>query len=251
MNTDFRNRVVLPIVLPLAVLVGIAAVVGTLAAIFLFSPRNVGLTTAVVVAAGFMVAFSLANAVDEEHMTIGRRAVIGAVALLPLLGGAAAALWAVNGGVPEDELSETLPWYYEPVLSAPEGALVGAKNSENFCVFEDPENQTADTCTDTQEVTFPAQPDAGAYAFIFNNVQSGVPHNFQIFELADEGGEPAPGTLLFGVAEGSTVINGVESITYSAEPNQYEEGEQFYYNCVVHPVMEGVLTIGPPAGEGA
>lgn len=250
MNTDFRNRVVLPIVLPLAVLVGIAAVVGTLAAIFLFSPRTVGLTTAVVVAAGFMVAFSLANAVEEGHMTLGRRAVIGAVALLPLLGGAAAALWAVNGGVPEDELSETLPWYYEPELSAPEGALVGAKNAENFCVFEDPENQTADTCTDTQEVTFPAQPEAESFAFIFNNVQAGVPHNFQIFELADEGGEPAPGALLFGVAEGSTVITGEAEITYSASPNDYEQGAQFYYNCVVHPVMAGVLTIGEPAAEG-
>ncbi len=247
MNTDFRNRVVLPIVLPLAVLVGIAAVVGLLATIFLFSPRTVGLTTAVVVAAGFMVAFSLANAVDEEHMTVGRRAVIGAVALLPLLGGGAAALWAVNGGVPEDELSETLPWYYEPVASAPEGALVGAKNSENFCVFEDPENQSADTCTDTQEVTFPAQPEAATFAFVFNNVQSAVPHNFQIFELAEEDGAPAPGALIFGVAEGSTVINGIDEITYTAAPNDYEEGQQYYFNCVVHPVMEGVLTIGPPA----
>ena len=247
MNTDFRNRVVLPVVLPLAVLLGIVAVVGLLAVIFLFSPRTVGLTTAVVVAAGFMVAFSLANAVDEDAMTMGRRLVIGAVALLPVLGGGLAALWAVNGGVPEEERSSTIPWFYEPVLSAPEGALVGAKNSENFCVFEDPENQTADTCTDTQEVTFPAQPDAEAFAFVFNNVNAGVPHNFQIFELADEGGEPAPGPLLFGVAEGSTVINGVDDITYQATPNVYEQDQQFYYNCVVHPVMEGVLTIGPPA----
>ena len=247
MNTDFRNRVVLPIVLPLAVLLGIVAVVGALALIFLFSPRTVGLTTAVVVAAGFMVAFSLANAVDEGQMTIGRRAVIGAVALLPVLGGGAAALWAVNGGVPEEERAETIPWYYEPVLSAPEGALVGAKNAESFCVFEDPENQTAETCTDVDEVTFPAQPEAAEFAFVFNNVQAGVPHNFQIFELAEEGGEPAPGALLFGVNEGSTVINGIESITYQATPNTYEEGQQYYYNCVVHPVMDGVLNIGPPA----
>lgn len=247
MNTDFRNRVVLPILLPLAVLVGIVVVVGLLAAIFLFSPRVVGLTTAVVVAAGFMVAFSLANAVDEDQMTVGRRVVIGAVGILPLLAGGAVALWAVNGGVPEDELSETLPWYYEPSLSAPEGALVGAKNSENFCVFEDVENQTAETCTDTQEVTFPAQPEADAFAFVFNNVNAGVPHNFQIFELAEEDGAPAAGPIIFGVAEGSTVFNGVAAQTYQVTPNTFEEGQQFYYNCVVHPVMEGVLTIGPPA----
>lgn len=251
MNTDFRNRVVLPIVLPLAVLAGVAVVVGLLAAILLYTPRVVGLTIAMVVAAGFMIAFSLANAVDEDHMTIGRRVTIAAVGILPLLGGGAAALWTVNGGVAEEDLSSSVPAYYEPKAGAPEGALVGAKNEQSFCVFEDAEDQTAESCTDTEEVTFPAQPEAEAFAFEFNNVQNGIPHNFQIFELAEEDGAPAPGALLFGVNEGSTVINGPASIVYEATPNEYEVGDQFYYNCVVHPAMKGVLTIGEPVAEGA
>lgn len=249
MNTDFRSRILLPIVLPLAVLAGIVVVVGLLAAILLYTPRVVGLTIAMVVAAGFMVAFSLANAVDEDMMTLGRRVVIGAVGVLPLLGGGAAALWTVNGGVAEEDLASSVPAYYEPVLLAPPGALVGAKNEQSFCTFEDPENPTEDSCTDTSEVTLPAQPDADAFAFVFNNLQAATPHNFQIFELADEGGEPAAGETIFGQDQGSEVITGTET-TYEVEPNEFEEGQQFYYNCVVHPAMNGVLTIGPPP-EGA
>lgn len=249
MNTDLRNRVVLPLLLPIGILLGIAVLVGGLALILLNTPHLVGLTVALVVAAGVMVAFSLANAVDEQDMTFGRRAVIVLVAAVPLLGGAGASLWAVNGGVPAEEL----PSNYVPVISAPEGALAGAKNAESFCEFEDPENQTAETCTDVDELTFPAQPDEEDFAFIFNNVQDGVPHNLQLFELADEGGEPAPGPGVFLVPDGAEIITGPAEITYEApqgDPPIYEEGAQFYYNCVVHPAMQGVLTIGSPAEEG-
>jgi hypothetical protein len=246
MKTDLRNRVVLPLVLPLAVLLGIVVLVGGFAAILLFNTHEVGLMVALVVAAGVMVAFSLANSVEAEDMTVGRRVTIVAAGVLPLLGGAAISLWSVNGGVP----AEDLMWNIEPVASAPEGALAGAKNSESFCAFEDPENQTAETCTDTQELTFPAQPDSETFAFIFNNLEAGVPHNLQLFELE---GEMEAGETVYGVDDGAVIINGVDEITYQVEqgdPPIFEEGAQFYYNCVVHPVMEGVLTIGPPAEEG-
>lgn len=249
MNTDLRNRVVLPLLLPIVILLGIAVLVGGLALILLNTPHVVGLTVALVVAAGVMVAFSLANAVEEQDMTLGRRAVIVLVAAVPLLGGGGAALWAAGGGVPPEEL----PINFEPLATAPEGALAGAKNAESFCEFEDPDNQTAETCTDVDELTFPAQPESDLFAFTFNNVDDGVPHNLQLFELADDGGEPAPGAGVFLVPDGSEVITGPAEITYEAEqgdPPLYEEGAQFYYNCVVHPVMDGVLTIGPPAGEG-
>ncbi len=254
MNTDFRNRVVLPLVLPLAILLGIVVVVGTLAAILLYNPREVGLMVALVVAAGFMVAFSLANAVDEEHMTIGRRAAIGAVALLPVLGGGAASLWANNGGVPEEEKASTIPAFYEPEASAPLGAIAGAVNSENFCAFEDPAEPTADTCTDTQELTFPAQPDSEVFAYTFHNYQGGVPHNLQLFQLAGSADAPEAGELVFGTEDGAEIITGEDEITYEIEvedPALFEQDAQLYYNCVVHPAMQGVLTIGEPAAEGS
>lgn len=251
MNTDLRNRVVLPILLPLGVLLGIVVVVGGLAAIFLFNTREVSLTVALVVASGIIVAFSLANGVDAEDMTMGRRGVILAVVALPFIAGAGVSLWAANGGVPAEELM----WNIEPEASAPPGALAGAKNAESFCVFEDPENQTAETCTDVDELTFPAQPESDFFAYIFNNVQPGVPHNLQIFELAGSADSPEAGETIFGVQEGSELITGIAEIVYEieqSEPTIFEEDAQFYYNCVVHPAMQGVLNIGPPAEvEGA
>lgn len=249
MNTELRNRVVLPILLPLGVLLGIVVVVGGLAAIFLYNTREVALMVALVVAAGVMVAFSLANSVDAEDMTIGRRGAILAAGVLPILAGAGVSVWAVNGGVPAEDLMINI----EPHLTAPEGALAGAKNAESFCVFEDPDNQTAETCTDVDELTFPAQPDSETFAFIFNNVHNGVPHNLQLFELAGSADAPEPGASVFGVPDGAEVITGPAEITYEAEqgdPPLYEEGAQFYYNCVVHPAMQGVLTVGPPADAG-
>lgn len=247
MNPDFRNRILLPIVLPLAVLLGVVVIVGGIALILLFNTREVGLAIAVVVASGFMVAFSLANGVDEEDMTLARRGVIVAVGVVPLLAGAGISLWSLNGGVPLEEIR----FYVEPVALAPEGALIGAQNSESFCTFEDPDDEGS--CTDTSEVTFPAQPDAETFAFVFNNLEAGVPHNAQLFELAGSADAPEAGEVIFGTDEGSEIITGPAEIVYEVpveDPALFEEGAQFYYNCAVHPVMEGVLTIGPPPGEG-
>ena len=130
--------------------------------------------------------------------------------------------------------------------------IAGATNAESFCAFEDPENPTAETCTDTTELTFPAQPDAEAYAYVFNNLQAGTPHNLELFELAGSADAPEAGAAVFGVPEGAQVITGPDEITYEVpveDPAVFEEGAQFYYNCVVHPAMQGVLTIGP-SGEG-
>lgn len=249
MNTDLRNRVVLPILLPLGVLLGIVAIVGGLAAIFLFNTREVALMVALVVAAGVMVAFSLANSVDAEDMTIGRRGAILAAGVLPILAGAGVSVWAYNGGVPAEDLMINI----EPHLTAPEGALAGAKNAESFCAFEDPDDQSAEGCTDTDELTFPAQPESEVFAYIFNNVHEGVPHNLQLFELEGSADAPEPGASVFGVPDGSEVITGSAEITYEVaveDPATFEEGAQFYYNCVVHPAMDGVLTVGPPPEEG-
>lgn len=235
MNTDFRNRVVLPIVLPLAVLAGIAVLVGGLALVLLYNTRVVGLTVALVVAAGLMVAFSLASAIDREDMTLGRRAVIGLAGLAPLVFGVGVSLWSANGGVDAAELQINK----EPVLLAPEGAVVAAQNSQSFCAFDEESGE----CTDTAELTLPAQPEEDVFRFEFINLDS-VAHNFQIFQLEDDGGEPAPGEIIFGVAEGAATITGPDvDVIYQVTENPFEVDQQFYYNCVVHPVMEGVLTI--------
>lgn len=245
MNSDFRNRIVLPVVLPLLVLLGVAVVVGGIALILLFTTRVLALTIAILVATGIMVAISLASSIDEEDMTLARRGVIVLAGALPLVIGAGIAVWSAAGGVPEDELNINK----EPALTAPEGALVGAKNDQSFCVFADPENQTQDSCEDTSEVTFPAQP-GGPFLYEFNNLQNAIQHNFQIFELAGGAESPEPGDELFGVADGAQLITGPETIIYNVEPDVLTAGQQYYYNCIVHPVMQGVLTIAEEGAEG-
>jgi hypothetical protein len=244
MKTDLRNRIVLPVVLPLLVILGIAAAVAGMAMIFLFTNRVLALTMAVVIATGIMMAISLANSVDAEDMNLARRGVILLTALGPIAIGAGVAIWSANGGLPEEDLNINK----EPALAAPEGALVGAKNDQSFCAFSDVENQTADTCDDVSELTFPAQPE-GSFLFLFHNVNDGVQHNFQIFQLAGDAEAPAPGDGLFLVPDGATVITGPAEILYNVPPETPLTPGQYYYNCVVHPVMQGVLTIAE-GGDG-
>lgn len=249
MKTDLRNRIVLPVVLPLLVILGVAAAVAGMALIFLYTNRVLALTMAVVIATGIMVAISLANSVDAEDMNAARRGVILLTALGPIAVGAGVAIWSANGGLPAEDLNINK----QPALAAPEGALVGAKNDQSFCLFSDVENQSIETCEDVDEVTFPAQPE-GSFLFLFNNVNVGVPHNFQIFQLAGDASAPEAGDGLFLVPEGSTVITGPAEILYNVPADIPLTPGQYYYNCVVHPVMDGVLTIAEgaegEAGEG-
>ncbi len=235
MNPDLRNRVVLPILLPLGILGAVAVGVGGIAVMLLFTTRVLALTIAVVIASGVMVAMSLASSIDEKDATVARKGVIGLVALLPVVLGASVSLWSANGGVPAEDLN----WNRLPHILAPEGAVVGAQNSQSFCDYDE---ETGD-CTDTDALTLPAQPESESFLFLFENLESGVAHNFSIFELAGSESAPEPGAIVFGVAEGSEIVTGVTEKLYEVVPNEFEAGDQFYYNCVVHPAMDGVLSI--------
>ena len=247
MNTDLRNRVVLPVLLPLGVILGVAAAVTTMAFVLLYTNRVLALTIAVIVATGIMVAIALANSVDEEDMTVARRGVILMTGVLPLLAGIGVSLWSVNGGVPEEEWNINK----EPALVAPEGAVVGAKNEQSFCAFpEGAEEFTEGNCEDTSELTLPGPPAEGdPFLFQFINLQANIQHNLQIFELAGDASAPEAGELLFGQSEGSSLINGPGEVTYNVAGGTVAPGEQYYYNCIVHPAMQGVLTVAE-GGEG-
>lgn len=247
MNPELRNRIVLPIVLPLLVLLGVAVAVGGFALVMLYTTRTLALTIAIVVASGIMVAMALANSIDEEDMTVARRGAILAVALLPLLAGIGIALWSSGGGVDSDTLNINA----KPALVAPEGALVGAKNDQSFCVFADPEDQSEAGCEDTGEVSLPAQPEGAPFLFEFNNLQSAIQHNFQIFELDGDASDPSAGAELFGTNNGSQLITGPDETLYTVPADVGLAPGEYYYNCIVHPVMQGVLTIAEgESGEG-
>ena len=240
MDTDLRNRVVLPILLPLGILLGLAAVVGSVAFILLYSTKGIAILAAGLMATGIMVAMSLASSTEPDDLDTAKRGVIVLSGVVPVLASAGLAIY-LGATAPE-----SIQFNVEPIASFPEGAVTAAQNSETFCIL----GEDGESCEDTQEYTLPAQPHGESFSFQFVNLQANVPHNLQIFELAEEGGEPAPGELVFGVAEGSATINGVADIVYQVDQSAgaFEPGQEFYYNCVVHPVMDGVLTVGEPVG---
>lgn len=239
---DLRSRVVLPIALPIGVLAVMVVFIGTVAYALLNSTRGLAIVVAGIMATGLMVAMSLASAIDEEDMTGAKRAVIVLTGLAPLLAGVAI---AAAGAVPAEERAINV----EPPLLAPEGAVVGAENSETFCEVVEGEEACAGP---TDSYTLPAQPDSPVFAFEFFNTQAGIQHNFQIFTLVDGGqGEPVFTQDVGGVGgQNAATIGGGETIVYQVDTEAagvaFEPGAEFYYNCIIHPAMQGILTIGDP-----
>jgi plastocyanin len=100
-----------------------------------------------------------------------------------------------------------------PSAGGGEGAQIdiSADNSENFS---------------TDELTAPA----GTITITFENNEDGVVHNFALFDSEDSAENVIDSTdLLPGPS--------TDEITVELEPGTY------YYNCQVHPQMEGTLTV--------
>jgi hypothetical protein len=244
-SAELRNRVILPIIMPIGVLLGMGLFIGAMAFTFLHSTKGQAVVYAGIVATGLMVAMSLASATDEEDMDTPKRVVIAATALVPILAVVGLAAGVAFGGADPGGI---IGLDRTPPERAPVGAIAGAQNSESFCtIVED-----GDACeADTQELTFPAQPDGETFRFLFVNNHAGVAHNLQLFELSADDG---PGEVIFDIDNGSNTIIGVSEVLYQVDQTErvFEVEEQFYYNCIVHPVMQGVLTIGEPvAAPGA
>lgn len=133
MNSDFRNRVVLPILVPLGVLLGIAALVIAFAFILLYNTKEAALVLAAVTAAGILAATALAS--SRDRLDSARKGVLLLAGAVPVLLGAAFALGL--GGVDDSLLN---------INREPHGVAAGAAGralaNENGCVgchaFEGP-----------------------------------------------------------------------------------------------------------------
>jgi hypothetical protein len=230
MKTEFRNRAFLPVVMPLGILLTVVVLVLSFAAILLYNTKEAALVIAIVAAGGILLAISLAA--SKDHLDGRQKAAVFSAGALPVVLGAVFSVLSVNGLVDASALNINR----EPHLQVPEGALIGAQNDQSFCLFDE-----AGDCVDSSEWEMAAQPDAPPFVFEFDNIDPGVPHNVQIFALAGSEEEPEAGDGIFVGVEDSPLVTGVDSIVYQVD--QAIEPGTYYYNCVVHPVMEGVLTI--------
>lgn len=225
----------LAILVPLAVLGTMVLFIGLIATLLLFNTKTGALALAAVAAGGIL--FSVSLIASRDRLDGGQRFVAVGAGVLPLLVGGLIAT-GVIGGIEDEDLN----WNVQPLLVVPEDApVIAAQNSMDFCLPDD-----AGGCEDTQTWEFAPSADEEVVAFLFDNLESGVPHNVVITELEGSEDAPEPGTEITA----SELITGPAEDYHRSEVPIDELPEQFYFFCAAHPTtMIGVGTVVD--GEGA
>ena len=182
MRTSTRDRLVLPILLPLGIVVGVAAV------LYLFSRVLLSLTADAATATALIVAFSiLVVATIAASRTVIRAStlasMVGAIAGVALLAGGIAlvAVGSTGGG-------------------AAVGPAVTLQLAAKNLAF------------DTTSLAAPAQK---PFAISFDNQDAGVQHDVQIFDNKDFSGTPLfNGQIITGVARVTYDVRALATGTY-------------------------------------
>lgn len=257
MKREFRNRAFLPVVMPLAILLGIGVMVGIVALILLYVDREGAVAVAIAGAAGILVAISLAA--SKDRLDAPRKGAVLLAGIVPLAVGGLVAAGAIGGVPDEDRNINAEPhgpqFVFDGLL---EGApVLAAESAASFCLPSD------GGCEDTNEWEFSYTPEQIAYAF--DNQDSSAQHNLFIYAMPDQdlSGLDAPlglGDLdangqLITPGEPPTFMGPVQQTYQWTPPAEGEETEelpavpeQAYFVCTVHPgSMWGVATITPEA----
>lgn len=232
MKSEFRNRAFLPVVMPIVIILAVAALVALFALILLYNTHEAALVIAVVAAAGILIAIALAASQDE--LDGSKKAAVFAAGVLPIVVGGVFSVVSATGGVDTSLLNINR----EPHLQVADDAVIGAQNIESFCL-----PTVEGGCEDTREWQVSAQ--EGLFSiFQFNNLDTN-PHNVALFTLAEEGiapedlGADSGGENLFA---GDVITGPAAEIVYQPAPG-LDPGE-YFFQCSVHPQdMVGILTV--------
>jgi len=226
-SNDVRSRIILPIVIPVLILLSMAAFIGSIALLFLFNTKSGSLMLAAVAAGGILFTVSLAS--SQDKLDTPRRAAVLLAAALPLLAGLAVATGLIGDVDDADRMINV-----EPLVLLPDGApVIAAENSQEFCLGPEGECEPVDLWE--VEPGDPADP----ISFVFENREVGVPHNVQITNLEGDRDNPQRGSEIFAdsdLVDGPIVDEYVhpEGLTWEELP------EEWYFLCIVHPNMNGV-----------
>lgn len=229
MNNNARRRLVMSIVLPLILLVTVVSFVGSMATLLLFNTRAGSLMLAAVAAAGILSMISLSA--SQDRLGGPRRGVVIFAVALPMIVGAGIGFGLIGDVEDEDRMINA-----QPLVTMPEGApVIAAENASEFCL---PQNGDCEPL-DRWEVSPGAVTDT--VSFTFENRDEGVDHNVVIYTL-DNPDDPARGETLVGP---STLIAGVTSSDFvdPAGTTWEELPEEWYFDCQVHPNMNGIGTV--------
>lgn len=221
------------LLVPLAVLGVMVLFIGLIATLLLFNTRTGALAFATVAAAGIL--FSVSLLASRDRLEGGQRfAAVGAGVLPLLLGGLIAA--GVVGGVADEDRMVNV----QPLQVTPEDApLLAAQNSTSFCLPDE-----AGGCEDTDRWEFSPTAEEETVAYVFDNLEAGVPHNIAVAELAGSPDAPEKGADIVA----SEVVTGPVTDYFVSDVPLEDLPEEFYFYCEVHPNMNGVGTV--VEGEG-
>lgn len=226
MRTEFRNRVFLPVFLPVAIVLGVVGLVVGFAFILLYNTREAALVTALVAAAGILVAVALAATRDRLEGS-KKAAVIGA-GTVPIIVGGIFAIPAVSGVDPS-----LLNINRQPHLVIPDDApLLAADSIDGFCL------PTDGGCELIQEWEVTPSEETEQFAYVFDNLDQGVAHNLALFTVSEgaEGVDQKGDEILV-----PPPFPGVGTEAYVVED---EVPSTFFFQCTVHPsTMWGIGTI--------
>ncbi len=227
MNNDgaFR-RIVLPIVMPLIVLLTMAAFIGSIALSLLYNTKSGSLMLAAVAAGGILFTASLAN--TQDRLTGPKRGVVLFAAALPILVGAAVGFGFIGGIDDADRMVNV-----QPLVVVPDDApIIAAENSLEFCIGDE------GSCEPITEWEVVPSTQTDAIAFVFDNREVGVQHNVVITDLEGTVDEPSAGSTTF---VGTPLVTGPEVDPYVSSDLTWDDlPDEWYFLCAIHPNMNGV-----------
>lgn len=217
MNKEVKDRLLLPLLIPLAATVALAFVILAFSRILLAVPQEAATPIALAMALNVLTGAALFASLPRLRSWVLKAVlVMGAV----ILATGAVTSMAVSGELDElfgKEKVEEKAGPREPPGNEPGSGPTnggGPGITANGIAF------------DTSEIKLPAGQEA---PLPFDNQDVGIPHNVSIY--MDEGGE----ALLQG-----EIITGPAKIDYSVPAL---EAGTYYFQCDIHPQMNGTVTV--------
>jgi plastocyanin len=225
MRPDVRDRLVLPLLIPLGLLAVLGLIAFGFGMLLLFNPMMVSVMIALVVAAGILAAFGLESSARPEEQTRAKRAVISMAVVAPLLVG----LLVAVDVIPVDARRMV---DVEPFVAVPEDAPVVVADNVEFGV-RDPE--TGDIDFDDVQVTVVAAEGERAVIVFENEDDPGFPHDIDIYETEEGMDALSEEERIFD----GEIIDPPARIVYEFEA---PPAGTYPFHCSVHPQMIGEVT---------
>jgi plastocyanin len=217
-NRDVKDRLFLPIVIPLAAVVALAFVILAFSRILLAVPQEAATPIALAMALNVLTGAALFASLPRLRSWVLKGVLV--VGALILATGAVVSM-AVSG-----ELEELFKREEKAAVKETPGGGMGGGGGGGEQAGAGPGIAAQAIAFNVSELTFPAGKEN---PLPFDNQDAGIPHNVSIY--SEQGGE----ALFTG-----EIITGPAKVEYAVPAL---EAGSYYFQCDVHPQMNGTVTV--------